>query len=372
MKVVQLLPELNEGGVERGVVELNREFVRHGVDSVVISRGGTLAEQIIRDSGQHVEFDVCSKNPLTIPSRVAGLRRLLASLAPDIIHARSRVPAWLCLLANRKLQIPFVTTVHGMNSVSPYSRVMTRGDRVICVSEVVRDYIQKHYSVDESRVSVIQRGVDMDLFNPDSTDQEFMQAFRQRFGLENRFVVTSVGRITWLKDYESFIRAIARCRESIPDIAGVIVGGVREDKHKYLEGLQRLASESGVADCVIFTGGQTRMPEIYQLSDVVVNASLKMGNVGRTVTEALAMNTPVIATTFEGLRNLVEDGLNGYIVTNQDPDGLADCILRLYRAPLTATRASIPQEFTLEAMVADTLAVYRSLTGEHADVTGVV
>jgi glycosyltransferase involved in cell wall biosynthesis len=254
-----------------------------------------------------------------------------------------------------------------MNSVSRYSRVMTRGDRVICVSDVVRDYILKNYSVDESRVSVIQRGVDMDLFNPDSTDQEFMQDFRQRFGLENRFVVTSVGRITWLKDYESFIRAIARCRESIPDIAGVIVGGVREDKRSYLKGLQRLASESGVADCVIFTGGQTRMPEIYQLSDVVVNASLKMGNVGRTVTEALAMNTPVIATTFEGLKNLVEDGKNGYIVANQDPDSLAECILRLYRAPLTGTRATIPAEFTLDAMVAETLAVYHSLTDRHAD-----
>jgi len=214
---------------------------------------------------------------------------------------------------------------------------------------------------------VIQRGVDMNLFNPDTTDQEFMQDFRQRFELENRFVVTSVGRITWLKDYESFIRAIARCRESIPDIDGVIVGGIREDKRSYMEGLQRLASESGVADYVIFTGGQTRMPEINQLSDVVVNASLKMGNVGRTVTEALAINTPVIATTFEVLKNLVEDGKNGYIVANQDPDGLADCIMRFYRAPLIGARLTILEEFTLDAMVAETLAAYHSLTDRHAD-----
>jgi len=367
MRVVQLLPELNEGGVERGVVELNREFVRRGVDSLVISRGGRLVRQIAVDGGRHETFDVCSKNPLTLASRVAGLRRLLARLKPDIIHARSRVPAWLCLLANRRLQLPFVTTVHGMNSVSFYSRVMTRGDRVICVSEVVRDYILKHYPVDAGRITVIQRGVDMDVFNPETTDREFIKAFRQRYGLQDRFVVTSVGRITWLKDYESFIRAIALCREDMPDITGLIVGGVREDKRDYLAGLQRLATKCGVSDRIVFAGNQAEMPEIYQLSDVVVNASLKMGNVGRTVTEALAMDTPVIATTYEGLQNLVVDGVNGYVVANRDPEGLAHGIRQLARSPIMHTRASIPEEFTLDAMVAGTLAVYRSLAGAHAD-----
>jgi glycosyltransferase involved in cell wall biosynthesis len=248
---------------------------------------------------------------------------------------------------------------------------MVSGDRVICVSEVIKRYILRHYSVDEKKVRVIQRGVDMNLFDPDNTDQEFIRDFKKKYFLENRFIVTSVGRVTYLKDYETFIRAISICRESIPNIVGIIVGSVREDKISYLESLESLVRELGIESNVIFTGGQSRMPEIYQLSDVVVNVSLKMGNVGRTVVEALAMNTPVLATTFEGLENLVVDYRNGFLVTNQDPNGLCERILQLYTSPITETRSSIRTEYTLDAMVEDTLAIYRSLLDERADIRAV-
>jgi hypothetical protein len=134
MKIVQLLPELNEGGVERGVVELNREFVQRGMTSVVISRGGRLVKEIEAAGGIHVLFDVCSKNPFSVPMRVRGLKKIFRRLDPDILHARSRVPAWLTYLANRRLRYPFVTTVHGLNSVNKYSEIMTRGDRVITIA----------------------------------------------------------------------------------------------------------------------------------------------------------------------------------------------------------------------------------------------
>lgn len=367
MKILQVLPELNEGGVERGTMELSREFVRRGVDSLVISKGGRLVQQIEQDGGHHVSYDVCSKNPLTFPLRVSGLRRLLHNIRPDVVHVRSRLPAWLTWYANRNPHVPLVTTVHGMNSVSRYSRIMTQGDRVICVSDVVKAHIMRHYPVEEARITVIQRGVDMNLFNPAATSPEFIAGFREQYGLDGRYVVASVGRITWLKDYETFIRAIAQSREAIPEITGLIIGGVRADKQAYLASLQRLASDLGVGDRIVFAGSQQRMPEIYQLSDVVVNASLKMGNVGRTVVEALAMDTPVVATTFEGLDNLVEDGRNGFIIENRDPDGLSERLQQLHAHPFVHTRTSIRREFTLEAMVEDTLAVYRSLLETHAD-----
>ena len=208
MRVVQLLPELNEGGVERGVVELNRELVRRGIESVVISAGGRLAGQIGADGGRHVSFDVASKNPLSAWGRVRGLRRLLKELQPDILHARSRVPAWLAFLANRRLGIPFVTTVHGFNSVNPYSRVMTFGDKVICVSGAIRDYVREHYGVAQAKLVVIPRGVDLVQFDPDNLDRAFQVGFRQEYGLAGRYVVTAVGRITQLKDYETFIDAL--------------------------------------------------------------------------------------------------------------------------------------------------------------------
>ncbi len=359
MKIVQLLPELNEGGVERGVVELNREFIKRGHTSVVISNGGQLVPQIETMGGQHIMFDVCSKNPLTAPYRSYKLGRLLDQLKPDIIHARSRVPAWLCHFANRRKTYPFVTTVHGMNSVNRYSRIMTTGDQVICVSEVIKGYLLGNYAgLNSKKLHVVQRGVDMQQFHPERINSEFIRGLKLSLDLDNTFIVGSVGRITFLKDYETFIAAIAQCSKLIPNIRGVIVGGVREDKQDYLTDLKALAKSLGVEHQVIFAGGQSEMPEIYSMCDVMVNASLKMGNVGRTVTESLAMNTPVIATTFEGLRNLVIDDLNGFIIKNQDVDGLSQSILKLYNNQILETRSTVDPEFTLDVMVKNTLNVY--------------
>lgn len=361
MKILQLLPELNEGGVERGVVELNREFVKRGLESIVVSRGGRLVKFIQEDGGTHIAFDVCSKNPLTAPWRIRRLRHLFRTVQPDILHARSRVPAWLGWLANRSLELPFVTTVHGLNSVNRYSAIMTRGDRVITVGEPVRDYILEHYQVPADIIRVIQRGVDLDTFDPDKIDQRFIARFREEHGLEGRFVVSSVGRITWLKDYETFIAAIAALKDSIPGLTGLIVGGVREDKRGYLEELKRLAQRLGVAPQIVFAGSQSQMTEIYALSDVVVNASLKMGNVGRTVTEALALDRPVIATTYPGLQNLVVDGVNGYIIKTRDPIDLAEKIKLVAAGSFSGIRDGLNQEYTLQSMVDKTIAVYEEL-----------
>ena len=361
MKIVQLLPELNEGGVERGTVELNRELTKRGIDSVVISAGGKLAPQIEADGGRHYCFDACSKNPVSVPLRVAKLRRLFKELQPDIIHARSRVPAWLAYLANKKLGIPFVTTVHGLNSVNPYSRIMTFGDRVITVSEVVRDHVLKNYATDVAKIRVIQRGVDLEGFDPQRVDRQFIEKFKQEHRLSDRYVVSSVGRITWLKDYETFITAISLLKDEMTDIVGLIAGGAREDKIDYLDSLKKQAEEQGVADRIIFAGSQQQIGEIYAMSDVLVNASLKMGNIGRSIVEAFAMDIPVIATSYEGLTNLVEDGVNGYLIDTKDPQGLADRIRLVRSSGFSRIRERLNPEYTLSTMVEKTIGVYREL-----------
>ena len=139
MHIVQILPELNQGGVERGVVEFSRELVKRGHQSSVISAGGSLVPQIKQDGGDHITLNVCSKNPLSFPFRAHQLRNTLYALRPAILHARSRVPAWLCRFANKKLQLPFITTVHGFNSVSKYSEIMVKGERVIYGSTSIRE-----------------------------------------------------------------------------------------------------------------------------------------------------------------------------------------------------------------------------------------
>ena len=363
MRVVQLLPALNEGGIERGVVELNREFVVRGIESFVISCGGKLASEIERHGGRHITLDVASKNPLAVPLRVLRLRRLFREISPSIVHARSRVPAWLCVFANKHPRFPFVTTVHGLNSVNPYSRVLTFGDRVICVSEVVAAYIQEHYGTSAKRITVIQRGVDLRVFDPAKVDADFVAGFRAQHQLAGRRVILSVGRVTWLKDYESFIDAIAIVRQNRPEVAGVIVGGVAPDKLRYAEELKARVARLGMENHIVFAGSQSRMPDIYALADVLVNASLKMGNVGRTVAESLAMNTPVLATTEKGLNNLVRDGVNGFIINTRDAADLAAKIMKTLDLPRANIRASIPREYTLDFMVAETVSAYRNLLG---------
>jgi glycosyltransferase involved in cell wall biosynthesis len=365
MIIVQLVPELYEGGVERGTVELSREFVQKGHKSYVISRGGTLVQQIEKHGGRHVTMDLCSKNIATVPFRTALLRKILRNIQPDIIHARSRVPAWLAYFANKKLRLPFVTTVHGIYSVNYYSRIMTKGDAVICVSEVLRDYVRNNYVTDDKKITVIQRGVDLEYFYPERLDHDFITNFKTEFKLWDKYIVTSVGRITYLKDYETFIEAVSLAKKQIPGIRGVIVGGASRDKKDYLSSLKRLAKNLKVEDNIVFAGSQSKMPEIYGLSDLTVNASLTMGNVGRTVVESLAMDTPVLATSYEGLVNLVQDGENGYIIATKNPRDLAEKICLAEQTAFTDIRNRLNPEFTLGTMVEKTLGVYRKLLNER-------
>ena len=361
MKIVQLLPELNEGGVERGVVELNRELVKRGFESIVISAGGRLAEQINKDGGMHVSFDVVSKNPLSIPMRVFRLVRLLRRLRPDLLHARSRVPAWLVFLANKRLRIPMVTTVHGFNSVNAYSRVMTFGDTVICVSHAVKSYIQSHYQVPSDKVVVIPRGVDLDLFNLQHIDREFVHGFQRQFDLWDKFVVTSVGRVSQLKDYETFIRAIDIARKTCPNVCGLIVGGIRQDKQGYYQNLQRLVQDLGLEEQIHFTGSQEKVAEIYALSDLVVSSSKKPESFGRAAAEALAMDVPVAATAHGGVTDIVISDKTGQLFNVGDSSRLAEIIVSLRTKEYTGLREWVITNFSLAQMVDKTVAVYNKL-----------
>ena len=360
MKIVQLLPELNEGGVERGTVELNRELVRQGHECIVISAGGKLQKEIEKDGGKHILLDVCSKNPLTLPWRIAALRKTFEEIQPDVLHARSRIPAWLTYLANRRLHIPFVTTVHGFNSVSSYSRIMSMGDRVICVSGAIKTYIQEHYHTADEKITVIPRGVDLVKFNPDSVDEAFIAEFKEQHSLENRRIISTVGRITQLKDHQTFIRAIATLAEKDAGVVGLIVGGVREDKQEYYQALKDLVKALKLENNIVFTGSLQQVAEVYALSDVVVSSSKKPESFGRSVAEALALNTPVVATAHGGVLDIIVENENGFFYPVGDSEALARAIEKC--ADLTFDGYSyVSRHFSLDQMVEKTLQVYRSV-----------
>ena len=360
MRIVQIIPELNEGGVERGVVELNRVFVKKGIESFVISAGGKLENQINIAGGNHVKFDVCSKNIFTAFSRVKGLKKILKEIKPDIIHVRSRVPAWLVYFANKKLNIKVVSTVHGFNSVGFYSSIMQKSDAVICVSNSIKEYIQKHYKTSENKITVIPRGIDLELFNPKKIDETFIENFKKEFNLKDKFIVSSVGRVTQLKDYETFIKAILLVKKEIPNIMGLIVGGVRSDKEDYLNSLKSLIKELDLEENIIFTGSQSKIEQIYALSDVVISSSKKPESFGRAVAEAICMNKPVIATNHGGVKDIIIENENGFFFEVGNDKELANNILKSKKLNFDGY-GYISNNFSLGNMLNRTIKVYFKL-----------
>jgi glycosyltransferase involved in cell wall biosynthesis len=361
VKIVQIVPEMNEGGVERGTVELSKELVCRGYESYVISSGGKLVKRLEKEGGTHLSMDVASKNPLTVPRRIRELTKLLKSLNPDVIHVRSRIPAWLTRFAAANMQIPIVSTVHGFNSIGYYSKIMTQFDHTICVSTAVKEYVLRHYHLKEESITVIPRGVDLDRFTPERLDENFIETFRSDFGLEGRYVVSNVGRITQLKGLEFFIDAIALTKRIMPEIKGVIVGGVRQDKERYYRKLRQKVKRLGLENEIVFVGSQSNIAEIYALSDVVVNSSIKPESFGRSAAESLAMGTPVVAAAHGGILDIVISGKTGMLYSPSDARELSEKLINVRGKAWQGLREYIEEHFSLKQMVDRTVEVYEGL-----------
>lgn len=370
LRIVQILPSLDDGGVERGVVDSNRRYVQAGHESWVISAGGKRVPEIEAAGGHHLTLEVKSKNPLSAPLRMLALRRALRRLRPDIVHYRSRVPGWLTLWANRArdLHLPLVSTLHGLNHPCLYSSVMARAQRVICVSNAARAFLREHYPwVDEAKLAVIPRGVDVERFDPARLDRAWMARFSEAQALGGRFVVSAIGRVSSLKGVDILIRAVAQLHAQWPELTALVVGGPQQGQENYFAQLQTLARELGVEGAIRFVGSQRMIPEIAALSRAVCSCNVrKPESFGRTVAEALAMNTPVIAAAHGGVLDIVRPQVDGFLVAPGDVQALADALLALRTRTFGDLRSHIVECFTAERMVERTLALYAQLLAERA------
>lgn len=361
LTVVQVLPALESGGVERGTLEVAKYLVQHGHRSIVISAGGRMVEQLEREGSEHVTWDLGAKSPWTL-RHIPRLRRFLQEQAVDILHVRSRMPAWVCYLAWRGMdprrRPRLVTTVHGLYSVNPYSAIMTRGEKVIAVSETVREYLLKHYPrLDPRRIIVIPRGIDPSVYPHGYRPQEeWLTAWYTQYPqLAGKKVLTLPGRITRLKGHEDFIELIGRLLAAGEPVHGLIVGGADTRKHAYLMELKKKVTSAGLADHITFTGQRNDLREIMAISDVVLSLSTKPESFGRTVLEALSLGVPVVGYDHGGvgeqLARLFPEGR----VPLGDQEGLA----HKCQNALSMTR---PQPLisppTLEGMLVATVAVY--------------
>ena len=374
MKTLQILPALEQGGVERGVVEVNRALAARGWENVVVSAGGRLAATIESDGGRHITMDVKSKNPLTFLQRAYRLRRLIRDERPDVVCAHSRIPAWLFSFANRTLGAKWISFAHGANSISWYSRIMTAGDLVVTPSRFLADYLKDAYSLAEEKIRVIPRAVEASKFDVAALDRGFVAAKRAEWHVDRRWVVMAVGRITQLKGYDTLIRAIHAMKaggatSSLPAAPKLVIVGESEALRRNVEeDLKRLVEELGLSDDVVFAGNQQKIAECLSIADVVVSANTKKPEAfGRSMAEALVMGRPVVAAAFGGALDIVEDGVNGALVPIP-PGGaadmapaFADALLRVRSMRFGDLRAAALEKFSFDKMISRTVAAYEEL-----------
>ena len=338
VKVVHLLPALEQGGVESVVRDLVRCFrlqvpgSRFQVESVVVSKGGRQVARVEQAGGRHVALDLKSKNPLTYLSRAWRLRKILRTEKPDLVCVHSRVPAWLFVWANRPLGLKWISYAHGANSVSRYSGVMTKGDLVIVPSKFLADYLKANYKITDEKIRIIPNPVDTERFDPAKLDQAFIAEKRREWGVrEGDHVQMAVGRITPVKGLEELIREfqVSGFGFQVSGSKFVIVGGADRDHQQYLQHLKDLASAvhlSSSPSPVIFAGPQENIPECIAIADEIVSGNTtKPETFGLSVVEAYAMNKPVrVARRFGGVAEVMD------AVERSGCATLREAVLKLY------------------------------------------
>lgn len=365
LRVLQLVPSLNTGGVERSTLEVARAVVAIGGESIVASAGGGLVSRLEAEGSRHVAIDIGRKSLATL-RHVVTLQRLIAELQPDVVHARSRLPAWLARFALRGVarRPHFVTTVHGLNSPGWYSAIMTRGERVIAVSHTVRDYLLAHYRVDPARIVVIPRGIDPAEFPYGyRPEDEWRAAFYADFPqLVGAPLLTLPGRGTRLKGHAEAIELLAGLKaRGVP--ARLLLLGVREaGREAYVDELARLAYARDVADTVAFSTPRADVRDMFAESALVLQLSTKPEAFGRTVVEALALCRPVLGYGHGGVGELLAELYPAGRVSPGDRARLIERAAELLRAA-----PAIPplERYRLVDMQAATLALYGQLSGRE-------
>ncbi|WP_133501392.1 glycosyltransferase [Cognatilysobacter terrigena] len=365
LTVVQLLPALESGGVERSTLEIAQALVDAGHRAIVVSRGGRLVPRLEAMGARHVTLDIGAKSPFVL-RHVPALRRAIDGA--DIVHARSRMPAWVGVMALRGIEAlrrpRLVTTVHGLNSPSRYSAVMTRGERVICVSRTVRDYVLEHYpSTDPAKLRVSPRGIDATAFprapHPDSDARAWAASQHPALHGDGPLLLLP-GRGTRLKGHGDGLALLAKLRADGTDARLWLPGAREAGREAYIAELERDAAQLGIADAIAFTPPTDAIARAYAASDLVLQLSRKPESFGRTVIEALSVGRPVLGWAHGGVGELLEDFEPQGAVAPFDLDRLYATARDLLARP-PVLPASIP--LTLKAMQEATLGVYHELAG---------
>ncbi len=351
------------------VLELTEAARNSGHQVSVISAAGDLCPRLHASGAEHLHWSVGEKSLATL-GLIKRLAHWLRENPVDILHAHSRLPAWIAVKAIAKLpeesRPHLVTSVHGQYSISRYSAVMTRGERVIAVSNSIAEYIRSNYpDTESSKIVVIPPGTNPQQFAWQlQPSEQWQAAFTEKFPtIGQRQLLTLPGRITRLKGHKCFVRLLAGLVGSGKDVHGLIVGPMGAAKQHYLDEVAELAIDLGIAERLDYAGNRQDMAELMARSELVLNLSIKAEAFGRTVLEALSVGTPVVAWNRGGVSELLTELFPQGRVEPGDEAALLDTCSRQLQL---ADKVKPSHTYTLAAMNSSTLALYEELCSPGA------
>lgn len=368
---MQIIPELGPGGAEQGCIDIAAELVRGGSQAIIVSNGGARVHELARIGAVHINLPVHSKNPVVMWKNIAALRKLIERYNVNIVHARSRAPAWSASYACRKTRAHFMTTCHAPYNISGetkkfYNSSMAQGEKVIAISEYVAEYLRENYKLDNSRIRLIPRGIPMDKFHPTAVTPQRMITLAQEWRVpDGANIIMLPGRLTRWKGHHVLIDALAELKR--PDLFCVIIGS-DQGRKEYRNELEQTIEEKGLGGQVRLVDHCNDMPAAYMLATVAVCPSTDPEGFGRVPVEAQAMGRPIIASNHGGAAETVLHGQTGWLVEPSNATAMAKAIeealsLTATQRAMLATRAMahVAEHFTKEQMADKTLDVYAEL-----------
>ncbi len=372
--VMQIIPELGAGGAEQGCIDVAAALIQNGAQSIVVSHGGSRIHELDRAGAVHIELPVHKKSPFALWKNIKALRKIIQRYNVDIVHARSRAPAWSAWKACEGTSARFMTTCHAPYNINGsakrfYNSSITKGERIIAISHTVSDYLQSEYGVPKDKIRMIHRGIGLDKFHPTAVTPHRLISLTQDWRIpDGANVIMLPGRITRWKGHHVLIEAMSILKRK--DLFCIIIGS-DQGRTEYRQELEKTIQEKRLGNQIRIVEHCNDMPAAYMLASVAVSASTDPEGFGRIPVEAQAMGRPVIGTNHGGARETIIHGQTGWLVEPNDPQELAlaiEDILRLddNQRAMLATRAMshVAENFTRELMTSKTLQVYSELLGQ--------
>lgn len=367
--ILQVVPALISGGVERGTLEIAKKIIDSGNESIVISAGGPLVEPLEKAGSRHIIMNVASKNPIIIWCNARKIADIIRAHNVDIVHARSRAPAWSCYMSAKATGIKLITTFHGIYNFKSsikkyYNSVMTEGRNVIAVSNFVKKHIIDNYKIDEKKITVIHRGVNHHEFSQKKLSKELLAKFKEKYRVPTDTpVILLPSRMTKWKGHMVLIDALEKIKHL--NFYCIMAGDLA--KHPaYVARIKDKIHEYKIQNRIQLFGNEPNMIALYGISDIVLSTSIEPEAFGRTIIEAQSMEKIVIATNIGGASETIEDGVTGFHVPPNDSDALAkkieDCLSNIgskqSKDITSKARKTASENFSLDLMLKSTLSIY--------------